>query len=280
MKILLLSALVILVLHGAASVKDFCGGRSDSECCQGMPDGEYCTNDLSGFHTCKGGKHTVHSCRRKKQCQCQFNKKCLVPKNQICTKLEQPALIMRNFIMSAFAIETIVDADGNVKTQNLHGYAVRNAELGMFKRERWTGDSNRRDSYRFEVFNFQENGKYMRYFGNFDVCKKAVVDDLPILGDNYLKFYQKVDMVQLPCGTIEETWKLQDGRIKYGDELSKLIQVVQRVKDEEGNEVLIPTVLTIDNEFKDGSSNKQMWRSHWVDLIKVPKSFFDLPKHC
>ena len=156
----------MVLLHsafgGPSPIRDFCRGKSDAECCVGIPDGEYCTNDLSGFHTCKNGKHFVHSCRRNKQCQCQFNKKCLVPKNRICIKLEQPSTFMKNYILSAFSIETTVGADGSVKTQNLHGHAVRNSELGMYKRERWTGDSNRRDSYRFEILFLLKNGKYLR----------------------------------------------------------------------------------------------------------------------
>ena len=37
-------------------------------------------------------------------------------------------------------------------------------------------------------------------------------------------------MVELPDGTIQETWFRQDGRIKYGDALTNSIQVVERVK--------------------------------------------------
>ena len=51
-------------------------------------------------------------------------------------------------------------------------------------------------------------------------------------------------------------------------------------QDEEGNEILKATLGTFEDEFKDGSKSKQVWRDHWVDFIKVPKSFFDLPKHC
>ena len=71
---------------------------------------------------------------------------------------------------------------------------------------------------------------FIQYFGTYNTCNKAEVDDVPGLGENFLKFHQKVDMVEFPCGTIQETWEQQDGRIKYGDELSKSIQIVQRTK--------------------------------------------------
>ena len=136
--------------------------------CQGLPAGQYCSNDLQGYHDCRKGSSsqsgTLKTCGKQKRCICQFKKKCTVPISEICQQLVEPLPYVRNLMISGFAEETTKPAGGVSTTRRIHGIVFNNEDSGKFRFEKWFGTSGDPKSYFFEYFikNSNGDGKYTR----------------------------------------------------------------------------------------------------------------------
>ena len=142
----------------------YCHESRPGNFCKGLPAGQYCSSSSNGYYNCNGrsSRGILYKCRGHKKCVCQTNKKCVVPRREICQQLSKQLPFAKNYHIGAFAVETVTATDGTVKKQNLHGQAYHNSVTGKFRRERWTGSTNNPNTYRFEYFFLQQSGKYVR----------------------------------------------------------------------------------------------------------------------
>ena len=150
-------------VQGRGSPRGY-GGYVSSKFCQGLPAGQYCTKNLNGYYNCNGRNSAgiLYKCGRNRRCSCQFDKKCVLPRGEICQQYKKPLPWAPNFMLAGLAIETVTAVDGTVKKQNLHGQVFKNSESGKYRRERWTGSTNNPNTYSFEYLFRQKNGKYLK----------------------------------------------------------------------------------------------------------------------
>ena len=132
--------------------------------CKDLPAGQYCTKNLGGFYNCNGmnSRGILYKCRGTYKCSCHLSKKCVVPIREICQARQRSLPLAKNYMLAGPGVETVTAVDGSVKTQLLHSQVIRNAETGKFRRERWTGSTNKPDNYWFQYFFLQKNGKYLK----------------------------------------------------------------------------------------------------------------------
>ena len=132
--------------------------------CKDLPAGQYCSKSLNGYYNCNGrsSRGILYKCRGSNQCICHLNKKCVVPRKEICRAQQRPLPFVENYMLVGFGVETVTAVDGSAKTQNLHGQVFRNSVTGKFRRERWTGSTNNPNTYWFQYYFLQPNGKYSR----------------------------------------------------------------------------------------------------------------------
>ena len=161
----LLTFRIVVTLFMLSNIDYASSLSSASSFCAGLPAGQYCSNDLKGYYNCGDGFSVaggLYKCGLNERCSCQFKKKCVVPRREICQKYLKPLPIARNFMLSGFAEESSTTADGKVTTKNIHGTIFSNADSGKFRLEHWFGTSGEPNTYRFEYLFRNINGKYTR----------------------------------------------------------------------------------------------------------------------
>lgn len=142
----------------------YCYKAQTANFCKDLPAGQYCTNNLNGFYSCNGrnSRGILYKCRGSNKCSCHLSKKLIVPIREICRARQRPLAFAKNYMIAGPGIETVTAVDGSVKTQILHSQVIRNSVTGKFRRERWTGSTNNPNTYWFQYFFLQQNGKYLK----------------------------------------------------------------------------------------------------------------------
>ena len=141
---------------------------SPTNFCQGLPAGQYCSNDLQGYHDCQEGSTsssgTLKTCKGRKRCSCQFQRKCTVPISEICQRSIEPLPFARNYLVSAFGEETRKSVKGILTTRTIHTSIFKNSDSDKIRRENWIGTSGDPKTYSFEylIRNSNGDGKYTR----------------------------------------------------------------------------------------------------------------------
>lgn len=153
---------IVLLLLPLLFATCYCYSRQTaSSFCRGLPAGQYCTDSLNGYYNCNGrSRGYLYKCRGSYKCTCHLKKKCVVPRNEICRPQPTPLPFAENYMIIGFGVETITAVDGSSKTQNLHSQIISNSVTGKFRRERWTGPTHNPNTYWFQYYFLQQNGKY------------------------------------------------------------------------------------------------------------------------
>ena len=160
---MILSSTLIVILLVISNSEIQIHASSASSFCAGLPAGQYCSDDLKGYYNCAGGFSAgLYKCGSNRRCSCQFKKKCVVPKREICQKYLKPLPFARNFMLSGLAEESSTTAAGKVNSRNIHGTIFNNADSGKFRLEHWFGRSGDPNTYRFEYLFRKNDGKYTR----------------------------------------------------------------------------------------------------------------------
>ena len=116
----------------------FIKSRCEFQCSDGPP-GQYCTDDLSGYHDCSvTGIDNVIKCPANTRCTCFLRNKCRVDQSQICATFTQAPKMIETFVLHYHGFNTVLSPAG--KTSNhIQGLIRQDKQKGKFKLEHWEG---------------------------------------------------------------------------------------------------------------------------------------------